>query len=55
MAETVAESLLVQWRELTGKDLFPKPALEDVTKFVDTVKNGAAVIVHRPLCAPVPP
>ena len=54
-AETVAKSLLVQWRELTGKDLFPSPALEDITKFVQTVKKGAAVMVHRPLCAPVLP
>ena len=52
-AETVAKSLLVQWRELTGKALVPNPAPEEVTKFLDTVKKGAAAIVYRPLCAPV--
>ena len=51
----MAESLLVQWRELTGKELTPKPTLQGITKFLGTVEKGAAVIVHRLLCAPVLP
>ena len=43
----MAESLVVQWRELTGKELTPS-LVQDVTKFVGTVDAGAAVIMHRP-------
>ena len=46
---------MVQWRELTGKELAPKPTLQGITKFLATVEKGAAVIVHRLLCAPVLP
>ena len=43
----MAESLVAQWRELTGKELTPS-LVQDVTKFVGTVDAGAAVIMHRP-------
>ena len=43
---------MVQWRELTGKELAPKPTLQGITKFLGTVEKGAAVIVPTACYAP---
>ena len=48
----MAKSLLVQWRELTGKELAPKPTVQGITKFLGTVEKGAAVIVPTACYAP---
>jgi len=42
-AETVAESLLVQWRELTGKELTPTLTPQDITKFLGTVEKATTL------------
>jgi len=46
-AETVAKSLLEQWRELTGKELEPNPAPQDITKFIQTVKKAMGPVMLR--------
>ena len=34
---------MVEWRELIGKELVPKIAVQDIIKFLESVEKGAAV------------
>ena len=43
-AGTVAQQVVAQWKQLTGKELTGKTLEENVAKFVSTVEEGAPVL-----------